>query len=69
MTKKRLRIDGMHCTSCSLLIEGELGDLGVDATCNFSGGYVDVSFDETRVTPEKIRETIEGLGYRVASGK
>jgi len=65
MKKKRLMIQGMHCASCSMLIEGELMDIGVEATCNYAKGYVDVSFDEKKVKEQKIRNKITKLGYMV----
>ena len=65
MINKRLYITGMHCTSCSMLIEGELMDIGVDATCDYAKGYVDVSFDEKKILEKKIVGVIERLGYKV----
>jgi copper chaperone CopZ len=67
MIKRRLLITGMHCTSCSLLIEGELMDMGVDATCDFAKGYVDVSYDEKKIQEERIIKAIETLGYVVSN--
>jgi len=65
MIKKRFTISGMHCTSCSMLIEGELGDIGVTATCNYAKGYVDVAWDEKKVKEKDIVGVIERLGYSV----
>lgn len=65
MIKKRLNLSGLHCASCSVLIEGELMDIGVEATCNYAGGYVDVSFDEKRVLETHIIQMITKLGYAV----
>ena len=65
MIQKRLTISGMHCASCSLLIEGELMDIGVDAICNFVKGYVDVAFDEGKNSEKEIAEVITRLGYKV----
>ena len=65
MTKNRIFISKMHCVSCSLLIEGELMDIGVEATCSYRGGYVDVSYDEKNITEDTIKSTIERLGYNV----
>jgi copper chaperone CopZ len=40
---------------------------GVEAvTASHKANVVDVTFDETKVTPAVIRTTIEGLGYNVA---
>lgn len=63
--KRRFHITGMHCVSCSLLIEGELSDTGVEATCNYAGGYVDVFWDEKKVKEKEIINIITKLGYAV----
>ena len=55
----------MHCVSCSLLIEGELADIGVQAKANYAKQTVDVSFDEKKIILARIKEAIETLGYRV----
>jgi len=67
MIKKTLKLSGMHCVSCSLLIEGELEDIGVAAKANYAKQLVDCTYDEKKVDVKKIREVIEKLGYRVAS--
>ena len=55
----------LHCSSCSMLIEGELMDIGVKAVCNYAGGYVDVSFDEKKAKEKDIIAVIKKLGYSV----
>jgi copper chaperone CopZ len=65
MKKKRIQIEGMHCSSCSMLIEGELMDIGIEAICNYTRGYVDVSFDEKKVKEKDIIKVIKRLGYNV----
>ena len=40
-------------------------DLGVEATCNYAKGYVDVSFDEKKIQEQTIRKIITRLGYVV----
>jgi len=65
MTKKRLFLSGLHCTSCVMLIEGELMDIGVTAVCNYTKGHVDVAFDEEKIREKEIAGVIERLGYTV----
>lgn len=66
MTKKVFRLSGLHCTSCNLIIEGELEDqLGVDASCSYQSQTVEVTFDSNKVSDEKIVSTIESQGYKV----
>lgn len=48
-----------------MLIEGELMDIGVEAICNYNGGYVDVAFDEKKNEEAQIRSVIKKLGYTV----
>ena len=46
-----------------MLIEGELMDIGVEATCNYAKGYVDVSFDEKKIQEQKIRRIIKARSH------
>jgi copper chaperone CopZ len=52
-----------------MLIEGELIDIGVEAACNYAGGYVDVVFDEKRILETDIVQAITKLGYGVRGNK
>jgi len=63
--KKTLQIKGMHCPSCSFLIEGELEDIGVASRANYQKGEATVEFDEKKVTEEQIRAVIKKAGYSV----
>ena len=65
MRKKTLKIDGMDCASCAMLIEGELEDQGVKARCSYVKQMVDVEFDPQKVTEDDIKQTIAQVGYRV----
>jgi copper chaperone CopZ len=65
MIKKTFKIDGMHCTSCALLIESDLEDAGVKAVCNYARQTLTVEFDEKKITEEKIRDVVVKTGYRV----
>lgn len=65
MTKIKLKIDGMHCTSCAMNIDGELEDTeGVkSASTNYAKQYTEVEFDEEKVDEKKIVEIIKSVGY------
>lgn len=65
MTKKTFTIDGMHCTSCALLIESDLEDAGVKASCSYAKQTLDVEFDEKKIAEKKITDVIAKAGYRV----
>lgn len=67
MVKKTYKIKGMHCTSCAMVIESDLEDAGVKATCNYAYETLDVEFDESRIAEEKIRDVVRSSGYELTS--
>lgn len=62
-----VKINGMHCVSCSMNISGELEDLdGVhSAETDFAKSTTTITYDSTRVSIEAIHNTIKSLGYEV----
>lgn len=60
-------IDGMHCISCALNIDGTLEDAtGVfSASTNYARAQAKITFDPEKITEEKLESLIESLGYRV----
>lgn len=66
MTKKTFKVDGMHCTSCALMIESDLEDAGVKARCSYATQTLEVEFDEKKVSEKKIKETVVTSGYSLA---
>ncbi|MFA6512566.1 MAG: heavy-metal-associated domain-containing protein [Patescibacteria group bacterium] len=65
MIKKTYKLSGLHCTACSLLIEGEIEDLGAKADCNYADQEVKVEYDPKKIAEGKIIEAIEKQGYEV----
>lgn len=65
MIKKTFKLDGLHCTSCAVLIEGDLEDSGVRASCHYAKETMDVEFDPSKTTEADIKKTIAKNGYRV----
>lgn len=65
MTKKTYKIDGMHCTSCALMIESDLEDAGVKATCHYAKQTLEVEFDEKKIGEKKITDLVLRAGYRI----
>lgn len=63
-----LQVSGMSCNHCVNSIEGALGKLeGVNsAKVNLGENQVAVTYDEAKVSLDKIKETIEDQGYDVA---
>ena len=61
------KIDGMHCTSCSMSIDGELEDTEgvIEAKTNYAQAQTKVAYDPKKVQPEKLKQVIEGLEYKV----
>ncbi|WP_246120359.1 copper chaperone CopZ [Cohnella terricola] len=65
MQNLTLNVNGMSCQHCVNSIEGALKQIGADAKVNLQSGTVDVSYDESRLTIDRIKETIEDQGYDV----
>jgi copper chaperone len=65
MKKVTLKVKGMHCKSCSMLIEDALEDIGVKAKVDSEKDSAVVEFDENKISEEKIKATIKGEGYKV----
>jgi len=66
MTKKTYKVIGMDCTSCAILIESDLEDAGVKASCNYARETLDVEFDEAKVSEEKLKDLVKSSGYALA---
>jgi copper chaperone CopZ len=66
-TEIELTISGMHCTSCSLNIDGELEDLdGVfSSSTSYAKSKTTIDFDPKKVPVTTLQKVIEDLGYRI----
>ena len=66
IVKKKLKIDGMHCSSCAMSIDFDLEDLnGVQiAKTNYARQETEVEFDQEKVDIAKIIIQIKETGYR-----
>lgn len=67
MIKKTYKVDGMHCASCAAVIEADLEDAGVNASCSYAKQTIDVEFDEVKVPEEKIKQVVAQSGYQLVS--
>ncbi len=67
MKKTTISITGMHCASCSVIIERKLKKLeGVKtANVNYATLRAVVDYDESKVNTGNFKQTIEALGYGV----
>ena len=65
--EKTLNVQGMSCGHCKISVEDALNKLdGVSAAeVNLEAGKVDVTFDESKVTSDAMKEAIEEQGYDV----
>ncbi len=68
MDKKKFKITGMHCSSCSLTIDMDLEDLpGVkSSSTSYAKAETEVEFDSDKVTDNLILETNKKSGYTAA---
>lgn len=59
------KIDGMHCTSCSMNIDGELEDTeGVlSADTSYAAATTKIVFDDSKISHKKLQSIIAALGY------
>jgi copper chaperone len=67
MEKVTLKVNGMSCGHCVKAIEGSVGELqGVKSvSVHLKEGNVDVEFNPSEASLEKIKETIDDQGYDV----
>jgi Cu+-exporting ATPase len=70
MEKKILKITGMHCASCAVIIESELKkQSGIkSANVNFAVEKLYLDFDQKIISLEKIRKLLDSLGYKITDG-
>ena len=65
MKKLVLKVKGMHCASCSVLIDKLLGkEPGIVAIkTNYGAEKTALEYDETKITLERMDELLHKLGY------
>lgn len=67
MKNLKLKIEGMHCTSCAMNIDFGLEDLGVRSTkTSYAKQETEVEFDEKKIEPQKIINQIKKTGYKAS---
>jgi len=65
MKEVTLQVKGMSCGHCVNAVEGALKELGAQGKVDLRAGSVAVSYDESRVALEAVKEAIEEQGYDV----
>jgi copper chaperone len=65
MTTTTFKTSGMHCPSCSMLIEMNVSDLpGVETVkASHADGVTVVTYDQSQVDAARIESEIRAAGY------
>jgi copper chaperone len=65
MAKKTFRVEGMHCSSCPMVVESIEDDLpGIkQVSASYQKGQMVVEFDESKVSEAQIIAAVEKKGY------
>lgn len=66
MIKKTYKISGMDCASCATLIEMDLEDAGIKASCSYSREKLVIEY-ENDPDETKVKEVVTKSGYSIAS--
>jgi copper chaperone CopZ len=67
--KLKLKIIGMHCTSCAMSIDGDLEDSEgiIESKTNYVRQETEVKFDESKISFDKIIKIVKQTGYDAVS--
>jgi copper chaperone CopZ len=66
IVKSKLKIEGMHCTSCAMTIDLDLEELeGIHGVkTHYAREETEVEFDEEKINIAQILEQVEKTGYK-----
>lgn len=65
MKEITLKVEGMSCGHCVNAIEGTLKNLGASGKVDLAEKAVSISYDESKLSLDKIKEAIEDQGYDI----
>ncbi|AJY74424.1 cation transporter [Paenibacillus beijingensis] len=65
MKEVTLKVEGMSCDHCVKAVEGAVQSAGAAGKADLAGGSVTVTYNESRVSVDAIKEAIEEQGYDV----
>lgn len=67
MEKTKLKLSGLHCTSCAVNIDLTIEDIpGVkNSNTNYAKSESEVTFDPKQTSIKSIKNAIHNLGYQV----
>ncbi|WP_223068024.1 copper ion binding protein [Paenibacillus caui] len=60
-----LQVEGMSCNHCVKAVEGAVQEAGGTGKVNLQAKMVEVTFDESKLGLDAIKEAIEDQGYDV----
>lgn len=62
-----IKLSGLHCSSCSLNIDGEIEEIDgvVSSNTSYAKQETVVFYDPKLANPNQFKNTIEKLGYTV----
>ncbi len=63
MATKTYKIKGMDCDACAKMIELDLEDAGISASCSYQ--KEEITINENEVPFEKIQKVVENGGYQL----
>ncbi len=63
MNMKTYKIQGMDCTSCAMMIESDLEDVGIKAKCNYAKETLEV--EGANINEKVINDVVEKAGYKI----
>ncbi len=63
--KKIFKVRGMHCASCSKVLEMELDGKVNSSNIDFKSGKAIIDFNEKKISEKQIAEIITKAGYEV----
>jgi copper chaperone CopZ len=63
IVKKTYKVSNMDCTSCAMVIESDLEDVGIKAKCSFAKCTLEVEYNQSKIPESKIKEIVKTSGY------
>ncbi|OGM25093.1 hypothetical protein A2962_02200 [Candidatus Woesebacteria bacterium RIFCSPLOWO2_01_FULL_39_61] len=65
MTKKTYKVKGMDCDACAKMIELDLEDQNIKASCNYAKELLEVELTDDK-DEEKVKNIVKNGGYELA---
>ena len=65
MVTREIQIEGMSCGHCIISVKKELEKLDTVKVEEVQIGTAKISYDDSRLTSEIIKEAIEEAGYKI----